>query len=83
VLLSNDVDSAFEDMSPAMQAVNRSYFLEDAKAKEIAEDRGVSEATVRADPEGSEAPARKPRRLDIAATDAFVTIHDHPPAATN
>jgi RNA polymerase sigma factor (sigma-70 family) len=47
VLLSNDVDSAFEDMSPAMQAVNRSYFLEDAKAKEIAEDRGVSEATVR------------------------------------
>jgi DNA-directed RNA polymerase specialized sigma24 family protein len=30
-----------------MQAVNRSYFLEDAKAKEIAEDRGVSEATVR------------------------------------
>jgi RNA polymerase sigma factor (sigma-70 family) len=65
VLLSNDVDSAFEDMSPAMQAVNRSYFLEDAKAKEIAEDRGVSEATVRADPEGSEAPARKPRRLEF------------------
>lgn len=48
VLLSKAVVSALETMSPAMRIVNRGYFLEDAKAKEIADDRGVSEVTVRA-----------------------------------